>query len=160
LKRNKEIKPISFRVYPDGRFFYCEVNIWPNKASLHKHGPPGRNYEACCGGRVMYIVPPKREKKPARKTGLFAEANFHRRALGVEVVSHEFTHAAFALAERKRLDLNSAIGDHNWSDDKEVLNQDGVEEIFCYAVGKMVRQFTQKLYDLRLYREIVTSKLK
>lgn len=85
------IKPLTFRLYPEGSFLYCEVNIWPNKRAMHAHTRlPGRNYEACCGGRMAYAVSSRGTR---RRTGLFAEANFNRHYLGVEIMSHELTHA-------------------------------------------------------------------
>lgn len=114
MPKSKKVKPISFRVYPDGRFLYAEVNIWPTKKAMQAHVKlPGRKYEASCGGRESYIVPPK-GKGRMRKTGLFAEANFHNRAIGVEVVSHEFTHAAFAFADRRKLNLSDVVA-KTWS---------------------------------------------
>lgn len=152
-KRKPKVKPeVQFRVYPDGRFLYAEVNIWPNKKSMYESGSIPKNYEARCGGRELYVIPPK-GKGRTRKAGLFAELHFHKRSLGIEVVSHEFTHAAFCWAERRQLNLNEAIQGKEWKigGDKETLDQDGVEERFCYVLGRMCNQFTQKLYDLGLY---------
>src|SRR5688572_8653492 len=124
-------QPITFRVYPDGTFLYAEVNIWPTKKAMYETSTIPRNYEARCGGREAYQVPAKGRM---RKTGLFAELHFHKRALGIEVVSHEFTHAAFCWANRRQLDLNEAVN-HVWKKggDKETLDRNGVEERFCYV---------------------------
>lgn len=153
----KSAKPISFRCFPEGRFLYCEVNIWPTRADMHNHLPLGEKTVASCGARESYTVQPKRKgkRRRVRKTGLFAEANFYRDQLGVEVVSHEFTHAAFAFADRRKLRLNHALDKeftHNGR--KNTLDPDGPEEQFCYALGQMVRQFTQKCYDLGLYKVV------
>lgn len=159
MPKSKKVKPISFRVYPEGRFLYADVNIWPTKKAMQEHVKlPGRNYEASCGGREMYLVPPK-GKGRTRKTGLFAEANFHDRAIGVEVVSHEFTHAAFAFADRRKLNLSDVVA-KTWSQEgrKSTLDLNSHEERFCYALGTMVRQFTQKCYDIGLYGDLVKSK--
>jgi len=146
----KKDKPISFRLYPEGSFLYCQVNIWPNKKAMHAHTRlPNHNYEACCGGREEYVV---RKKKRTRKTGLFAEANFNRHRVGVEIMSHELTHAAFAFAERRKLDLNEAI-DKTYIENGALvaMQRDGPEERFCYALGQMCRQFTIKCYELGIY---------
>lgn len=154
-------KLISFRIYPENRSLYAQVNIWPTKTAMYAHKPLGRNHEASCSGQQLIYVPPKSKdpKQRRRKIGLFAELNFYRARLGVEVISHEMTHAAFCWAERRRLNLANAIGEHNWQIRKHdaVLDQDGTEERFCYALGQMVRQFTQKCYDLGLYKEVVES---
>ena len=88
-----------------------------------------------------------------RKSGLFAELIFHRNSLGMEVVTHEFTHAAFCWAERRGLDLSKILGKHNWKVHKrgKAMARDGVEERFCYALGQMANQFTKKCCDIGLY---------
>lgn len=94
-----------------------------------------------------------------RKTGLFAEANFNRKRIGIEIVSHELTHAAFAFAERRKLNLGEAVDkEFRTNSSKSTMDIDGPEECFCYALGVMCRQFTQKCYDLGLYAEVVESK--
>lgn len=156
----RKVKPISFRVYPEGSFLYCEVNIWPTRKAMHAHLPLGPKTVASCGGRECYVVQPKRKGKRQRvcKTGLFAEANFHRAQIGIEVVSHEFTHAAFAFADRRRLPLHQVMDkEFKHGGKRNTLDLDGPEERFCYALGQMCRQFTQKCYDLGLYEEVVKS---
>jgi hypothetical protein len=153
--RKRKVKPISFRLYPEGSFLYCEVNIWPTCKDMHKHLPLGRKTVASCGGRESYIVEPKRRGKPQRlrKTGLFAEANFHKGEIGIEVVSHELTHAAFCFADRRKLPLDQCVNkDFKQDGRNNALDNDGPEERFCYALGHMVRQFTQKCYDKGLYK--------
>lgn len=94
-----------------------------------------------------------------RKTGLFAEANFHRRRIGIEVITHELTHAVFAFADRRKLPLAETVNkDWRTGTKGQVMDQGGPEERFCYALGQMCRQFTQKCYDLGLYHDVVTSK--
>ena len=158
------MKPLhTFRVYPEGTFFYAVVNIWPSKAAMYQYIPLSRDYSATCKGVERITVYPKSENRRPRKLGQFAELNFHRRQLGIEVVSHEFTHAAFCLAERRKMDLGSIISDQNWRTDRkrnQRLNPDGVEERFCYALGRMVNQFTRKCYDLGLYEEVVCTAVK
>lgn len=149
-RNRKSIKPISFRLYPEGSFLYCEVNIWPNKKTMQAHTKlPGHNYEACCGGREAYRIPAKGRM---RRTGLFAEANFNRHRIGVEITSHELTHAAFAFAERRKLKLEDAVGkSFHEGGSLVVMEHEGPEERFCYALGQMCRQFTQRCYDLGIY---------
>ena len=121
---------------------------------MQQHIRLPRNTVASCGGRESYTVEPTRKGKPQRlrKTGLFAEANFYRQQIGIEVVSHEMTHAAFAFAERRGLPLDQTI-DKTFSKGGRLntLPIDGVEERFCYALGQMVRQFVTRCYDLKLY---------
>jgi hypothetical protein len=157
MSKKRHAKPITFRLYPEGTFLYAEINIWPNKKAMHAHARlPGHNYEACCGGRIAYQVPAKGRM---RKTGLFAEANFNRNRLGIEIVSHELTHAAFAFAERRKIRLEQAT-DKSFSEGARlaVMEHDGPEERFCYALGVMCRQFTQKCYELGLYEDLSSTK--
>lgn len=151
-------QPLTFRIYPDGAFLYVVVNIWPTKKAMYAHGTTVHNYEATCGGRSVFRFSGERW----RKTGMFAELNFTRRALGVEIVSHEFTHAGFCWAERRKLNLNDAIDGREFVEggDTMQLSPDGVEERFCYVVGRMCNRFTQRCYELGLYREIVQVKPK
>lgn len=143
-------KPLTFRLYPEGQFLYCEVNIWSSKKAMRTHTQLSGKYEACCGGRISYSVP---AKGPMRRTGLFAEANFNRNRMDVEIMSHELTHAAFAFADRRKLKLSDAL-DKSFHEHgaQGLLNRDGAEERFAYALGQMCRQFTQKCYDLGIYR--------
>lgn len=153
-KQDKSLAPLlSFRVHPDSKFYYCEVNVWPSKKAMYAHLPLQRNHEAACGARESIDVFPSGR---TRRTGLFAEANFYRKRLGVEIISHEFTHAAFAFAERKRWDLNAALNHDGQAG--ETMDRDGTEEMFCYALGRMVRQFTAKLYEQGFYGDVVAAK--
>lgn len=156
----RKVKPISFRLYPEGLFLYCEVNIWPNKRAMLDHTRlGGTKYEACCGGRVAYKTCKSCKPAHMRRIGIFAEANFNRHAIGIEIVSHELTHAAFAFAERRRLDLADAVDKHYATGgSSKTMEIEGPEERFCYALGQMCRQFTAKCYKIGLYREVVESK--
>ena len=150
---NPKKKLISFRVRPEDKSLYALINIWPTKRAMYEHKPLSRTHQALCMGVTIIDVSPKKSKKPNRKRGIFAELNFYRNGIGTEVISHEFTHAAFCWAERRKLDLSHVIGDHNWKVRKrsQSMPSDSVEEQFCYALGRMCRQFVSKCYDLGLY---------
>jgi hypothetical protein len=149
--------PLTFRVYPERKSLYVVVNVWPTKKAMYAHRPLNRNHEASCTGTTRIVVPPRGSTSRTWKRGEFAEVNFYRGALGVGVVSHEFTHAAFCWAERRKLKRIAEEEERGMTvrGDVSILPVDGVEERFCYALGEMVRQFTQKLYDLGLYGDIV-----
>lgn len=153
--RRKTVKPISFRVYPEGCYLYCEVNIWPTRKDMRNHTRLPKDTVASCGGRESFVVQPKRKGKrqQMRKTGLFAEANFYKDEIGIEVVSHELTHAAFAFADRRRLPLAETVDRPFVPNGRfNTLDTDGPEERFCYAQGQMVRQFVNKCYEVGLYQ--------
>lgn len=66
--------------------------------------------------------------------------NLHRRRLGMVVLSHEFGHAAFAWAKRKRLP-----GTFAGREDMDV------EELVLHAHSEMLRQFMERAEGLGLY---------
>lgn len=68
-------------------------------------------------------------------------------------MSHEFTHAMFCFAERKRLDLDAAVH-REWrvKGKGRTLLRDGPEEECCYALGRMYRQFVDRCYKLGIYK--------
>lgn len=129
------VKPLTFRLYPEGSFLYCEVNIWPNKKTMQTYTRLRGKYEACCGGRLSYMIP-ARGKGRMRRTGLFAEANFNRNRLGIEIMSHELTHAAFAFADCRKLNLNDAL-DKSFHEHgaQGLMDRDSAEERFAYVLG-------------------------
>lgn len=147
--------PISFRIYPENKYLYAVVNVWPTKLEMYDHKPVDQGYDACCSGEEVFIAS-DHTGKLVRRNGQFAELNFCRGYLGVGVVSHEMTHATFCWAERVKLPFNE-IKDHPLVKTSGILPQDGPEERFCYALGEMVRQFTRKCYDLKIYKDPITA---
>lgn len=149
-----KIKPITFRVYPDGRWLYAEVNIWPTKKAMQDYKRCGRGYTAICTG--MERINCRNGK--SRKLGQFCEINFYRNAIGSGVVAHEMGHAAFDYAARRKIPIeqiqqgNLKDWDSLWDGKpKRPIAAAGYEERLVYALGEMVRQFTQKCYDLKIY---------
>lgn len=131
MKAKASIPVLTFRVYPEDKFLYAVVNIWPTRKAMYAHKPLDRNHVASCTGQTRIVVPPNGGR--IRKRGEFAELNFYRGRLGVEVASHEFTHATFCWAERRNLNLNLVMHPDNSQTRGETLETDSVEEKFCYA---------------------------
>lgn len=157
--RRAIVKPISFRVYPDGKFLYAEVNIWPTKKAMQDHMQSGRGYTAIC-------TTMERINRQGRKLGQFCEINFYRGALGVGVVSHEMGHAAFSWAARRGIPIRE-VYETNAKEHSEIwqhqrhnkIAPDGnPEERIVYVLGELCRRFTQKCYDLGLYYATLGSK--
>lgn len=148
MRRKCKAKPVTFRLYPEGSWLYAEVNVWPTKKAMYEHKPLQRNHEASCTGTTIIRFTNGKQ----RKLGLFAELNFYRRYLGTACITHEITHAAFSWADRVKLPLNE-ISDSPLSGMSKgaTLPQDGPEERFCYALGKMCKQFVDSAYKLGLY---------
>jgi hypothetical protein len=120
------VRPVSIRVVPvEGESLYASCYVWPTKRAMYRHRPLERNHEASTTDLDGWVS--------GRRSPRFAELNFYRGALGVEVVTHEFGHAAHAWARRKRIRLDL-----------------DAEERFCYALGAMVRQFYTRAFALEL----------
>lgn len=84
-------------------------------------------------------------KGRARTEGLFCEVLFWRGRIGTEIVAHEFTHVALAYARRRRI----AQPTHAETDtDPNYMQR---EEVVCYALGSMMRQFVNRAYAHGLY---------
>jgi hypothetical protein len=124
----------SFRVYPRKGSRYFMVNIWRTKKDLLKHFGYGHGRcEGFCRSGWKY--------KNGRLSPFMGEVNLYPGALGVGVLSHEFTHAALRLAMRD-----------GWRIDVHNMNM-AQEESLCYAVGNMTAQCVRKLYALGVYKQ-------
>lgn len=152
MKRKRPVSPLyTFRVYPEGRYLYAEVNIWSTKRAMHDYKKVGRGYQAIC-------TPLERISKDGRKLGQFCEINFYRNALGIGVVSHEMGHAAFCWAGRRRISIPRILKDNSrayatmWErDERDSIVHPGAEESVVYILGELVRRTCIKLYALKLY---------
>lgn len=67
---------------------------------------------------------------------------FHRERLGMEVITHEATHAAVRWAERRGITI---------APDPKAGPATDNEERFCYAVGRIAKQIAGKCHELDLY---------
>jgi hypothetical protein len=154
MARKKKVEPVTFRIYPDGKWFYAVVNIWPTKKAMQDYKQCGRGYTAICTGMEGI--------RNGRKTGQFCEINFHRGGIAIGVVSHEMGHAAFNWAGRRRISM-SQVMDANvhafqqiWQNPNEgkhkVQPNHNSEERVVWVLGEMVRRFCNKAYDLGLYK--------
>jgi hypothetical protein len=74
-----------------------------------------------------------------RKSPCLGTINFCLTFLNTETVMHEFLHAVFAWAERRRLRPQTGRRDQY------------VEERLCYAQGRFVRRFLEKATFLGLH---------
>ena len=141
-------KPLlKFRVYPDqNRVLYFVVHIWRNKKEMFEHN-------------VRYDRQAKRDRYEANVIGQrweydgkliprLGEINFYDGGLDAGVISHEMTHAAFDWAKRKRLNMKFAL-------EKPIkvtngrVDKNHHEEAFCYAQGRMVEQFYERVWRNR-----------
>lgn len=144
----------SFVLNGDGSYreeeqhLYVMVYVFAKKDDMRRYwnlcGRGSRNdYEARYSSLVRrtYDSDGKRE----RTHGEFAEVTFYKGALSPEIVSHEFTHIGLAYARRRKVAQVTdakADADSNWMQREEVV---------CYAVGSLVRQFVNRAHSLGLY---------
>jgi hypothetical protein len=150
MKRRKPIRFVKFRVYcgpgQSGLFVYARV--FESKRDMlltlrvesradgtetiaHNTGALTETYRI-----VRYSASGRR-----RMSACIGRVNFYQGRLGSGTVAHEFCHAMFAWAERKRLKHPGA------RDDKMI------EEEMCYALGHMCQRFVARAVKLGLYRE-------
>jgi hypothetical protein len=139
------VRFIRFRVYAgerEGSGLYVVVRIFKTQrellTALRAERPSKRDRypnhtEGACQSFKVY---PQGRRRP---NGHFATVNLWRGRLGMEVVAHEFGHAAFAWAWRKRL--------------VDKLAGMPAEEEVCYTLGRMLRRFVARAYQLGLYTE-------
>jgi hypothetical protein len=128
-------RPVVVRVYPVERErLYATCYVWPSRRAMYRHRPLDRNHEAATTEVDGWIA--------GRRSPCFAELNFFRASLGVEVVTHEFGHAAHCWRRRKGIDVDSPA--------EGTLEVDHPEELYCYALGRMVRQFYARVFALGL----------
>jgi len=66
--------------------------------------------------------------------------NLFRGGLTDEIVTHEFAHAMFAYGERKRWMEKGSLG-------RPIM---AIEELYCYALGRMVARFWRRARVLGL----------
>lgn len=77
----------------------------------------------------------------ARMKPAVGRVNLYKGALGTEVVIHEFAHAMFAWAGRKKL-----LGSLDTRSEHLTA-----EEQLCYVLGRMARRFVDRAYKSGLY---------
>ncbi|HEY5088291.1 MAG TPA: hypothetical protein VII66_13105 [Gemmatimonadaceae bacterium] len=153
------------RLYPtkwfplkgDGAYFeeeqhlYVMVYVFAEKEDMRRYWNlcdrgSKHDFEAryCALVRRVYDRNGKRE----RTLGEFAEVTFWKGALTTEIVTHEFTHVALAYARRRKIAMTP---DADTENDPGWMQR---EEVVCYAVGSLVRQFVNRAHALGLYDSI------
>jgi hypothetical protein len=154
---------VRFRLYPEGRWFYFAVNVWPDKPTMDDHfehiggvayRASQRDAVANCQGADRYLVRPGR---PLRKTGCCGEINFHRGRITTEIASHEIGHAALGWARRVGLP-GIKLSPKDWQGDEQRVTDD--EERFCYALGRMVQQFADRAFRYKLWEGVTWERSK
>lgn len=148
MKGSRRPRPVCMRLRLEpGRSYYVRVNVWPSRRTLERrlrqHGVRAvdRTYAACHELEVRRFSP----GRAVRRDPIVCEVNFHRRNMGVGIVSHEMLHASLAYARRLRLDLTPIAAE---SANGRVAD---VEEAIAYVHGDLVSQFVRRAYALGLY---------
>lgn len=132
-------KPITFRLYPEGRYRYCLVSVWPDHRAMIKHvghdkEGTGKRTQGMHTSTECWLL----RGGKLHKTGMFGRINLHLGQLTIEYAAHEIAHAAVAWSRRVGIDPLSCTG-------QEVAEPEDNER-FCYAMGSMVQQFTNQAY--------------
>lgn len=142
-------KPIRFRLYPEPTRsrLYVRVNVWPTLASMRAFRraqgiPTSRHTLGSCTQYDCYSVS---RRGPARKKPIFAEINLARGYMGMEVVTHEITHATIAWARRVGLPIAQLLSGDNTG------RVSDVEERFAYVHGRMCGQLVLRAEARGIY---------
>lgn len=147
-RRRPTVAPIfRARLYPeDGSRLYVLVQVWPTKRDLQRHRPGGVGDPIGRGtvGTCTQLTVVSCRTRRARTLPLVAEVNLARTHLGLEVVAHEFLHAAFAWARRVRFRF-ARLGD------EDSVNAD--EERLTYAHSTLCTAFLNRAIPAGLYRD-------
>ena len=140
--------PVRFRLYPESpRGLYVLVTVHPTKQAMRAHARRNREDKETQSGRTAaYIACWKtivfRPGKPTRTKPIFAEVNFHRGRLGMEVVTHELFHATIQWGRRIGFHFGRLDADDSINDDEERLT---------YAHGSLCRAFMHRATAFGLY---------
>ena len=127
---------IHFKVKPKrSSCLYFNVWIYPTHKAMVAEWPDMQDAEAFCSPllRIKYSKPMKAKTLP-----VCGDVCFNKEYMPYPVVIHEFGHAAFAWARRKKLKLNTS----DWFDDMPQ------EEQLLQAQMEMVFRFFEKLKEL------------
>lgn len=138
-----DVKPITFRLRPEGKSLYCLVNVWPDKAAMQAHFRRIMSQEEAAGYRKSAATcTGYTEYRRGRKTGCFAEIDCHLGCIYPEIVAHETTHAVLRWARRVGLDPTRQGNGVDVSES---------EERFAEALGQMVAQFSNALHKHKVW---------
>jgi hypothetical protein len=144
VKRTKLVRCQEFRVYAgeaEKSGLFVQVRVFAAQRDMLKKvreesrawgegGPYSKNT-----GGVMRAY--RRYLKSGRLSPCLGSVNLYRQGCDLEIVAHEFTHAMFAWADRKKL-----FG---------TIQDMPTQEPCCYALGRMVERFTRRAYALGIY---------
>ncbi len=136
----------KFRVYADDwrdkNHMYVLVYVWPTRKGMNKHikecnfGVNKSEVQGQCSGFAHY----RSSKNGLKLTGLFAymwlnEEDLQKR--GMEIITHECTHAAMRHMTNHKVDL--------YSEDM------AGEEALAYTIGSLSCQVNKKLYKHKIF---------
>lgn len=139
--------PVTFRVYPrrSRRGLYVLVRVFATQRELVRTIRTENRREGVddvTESDVQGLMQTRRTWAGPRMRLLpsIGVVNLHRARLGIVVVTHEFGHAMFEWANRKRLWKHLSSG-----------NTMPVEERILHAQSEMIRQYMARAEKLGLY---------
>jgi hypothetical protein len=134
-------EPRTFRLYPEPGSRFVVVRVWPTKRAMAAHRKR-RNHRPLGGeASCTQVTATRYGGTRPRRLGIVAEVNFHRRALGMEIVTHEMFHATIAWGRRAGFDFSRLAVDY--------VNAD--EERLTYVHGRLCRDFVRRAEAAGLY---------
>ena len=143
---------VRFRVYPESvHGFYFDVEVYPTQKQMqkraerlkpHLHGGFMDTDAAVLGFSKGYVGADGR----CVWSKTLGTIVFHRERLGVNVISHECTHAALRWMEAMKFNVTDR--GENYVEGEASDN----EERFCYALGRMTAAIGDQFWKYDLWQ--------
>jgi hypothetical protein len=134
------------RLYPERRRgLYVLIQVWPTKRDLVRYSREsnhriGRDGIALCN--QLTIINYGRARRP-RMLPIFAEVNFWRKRIGMEVITHELFHATLAWARRIKFPWDRLHAEDSVNAEEERLT---------HVHGRLCSQLVSRFIAVGVYR--------
>lgn len=142
-RRSKPPEPLArFRVYAHKSCLYYVVQVWATKKDMHANRAANGLPRTECDAHTYSFD--EWTKKGGRKRPIVGEINFHARALFIEAITHETTHAVASILRRLRFDFSPM------NDDPKPKRGVTAEEVVAILNGRFAAQLFFKLRKHKL----------
>ena len=151
--KNKKIAPIvKFRIYAwKSKTLYFHVYIWPRLKDIRnkydKYNDGGSYSLMAFVHPVVKVKYKDKTKTKYRTKPICGEIHLCVKELGMEIITHESTHATMTLLRRLKFDFSKL--DINNSGNKYMNN----EELVAYCVGHFAKQIVYRIYKFGILKE-------
>ena len=141
---------IKFRVYPESvHGFYFDVSIHPTVERMRKFAERTKamrgNFDNAEAAVCGFSKGEQDENGRIAWSKTLGAMVFYQKRLGMEIITHECTHAALRWMEAKKFNALDRSGDYVEGEASDN------EERFCYALGRIAAQIAEKCWEHNLY---------